>query len=404
MAGPRARHPRRPHRPCLGLWRRREGLADPEVHARRQVRAADRTARPEHRQQRHAKNLGAAAHMLVDRGANELFVADGYVNHRIIVFDATTGRYKRHWGAYGKLAGRRLLHAGWREVARTVRWGGPTREQAEPIRARRSTAAAVPHRARRPHLARRARLRLRSHERPHPGVPQGRHVRREVFIAKSTLGSGSVWDIAFSKDPDQTFLMVPDGTNQQVWILRRDTLAVVSVFGRAGHWAGQFYGAHNIAADSRATSTSPRCEETRKKFSTRAWCRNPALLSPIAADAWATETQRQGEETVEGKPRRSRTTRELLGSFFVISCFRGVLLVFSVSQRLRGLSVGPFNFESLPRPVATTEPHSSSRFARDPPPTRQAIDDGDRLADDIGPFRDRTARRTRTRRGPRRRS
>jgi hypothetical protein len=72
-----------------------------------------------------------------------------------------------------------------------------------------------------------------------------------VFIAKSTLGSGSVWDIAFSKDPEQTFLMVPDGTNQQVWILRRDTLAVVSVFGRAGHWAGQFYGAHNIAADSK---------------------------------------------------------------------------------------------------------------------------------------------------------
>ena len=40
--------------------------------------------------------------MIVDRAANELYVADGYVNHRLIVFDATTGAYKRHWGAYGK--------------------------------------------------------------------------------------------------------------------------------------------------------------------------------------------------------------------------------------------------------------------------------------------------------------
>jgi hypothetical protein len=73
---------------------------------------------------------------------------------------------------------------------------------------------------------------------------------KEAFVARRTLGSGSVWDIAFSNDAAQTFLIVPDGTNQQVWILRRDTLEVVSAFGRAGHWAGQFYGAHNIAADS----------------------------------------------------------------------------------------------------------------------------------------------------------
>jgi DNA-binding beta-propeller fold protein YncE len=32
---------------------------------------------------------------------NEVFVADGYGNRRVIVFDADTGAYKRHWGAYG---------------------------------------------------------------------------------------------------------------------------------------------------------------------------------------------------------------------------------------------------------------------------------------------------------------
>ena len=48
------------------------------------------------------ENLGGAANVTVDRAANEVYVADGYVNHRVIVFDATTGAYKRHWGAYGK--------------------------------------------------------------------------------------------------------------------------------------------------------------------------------------------------------------------------------------------------------------------------------------------------------------
>src|SRR6185503_1268927 len=48
------------------------------------------------------RNLGAAANMTLDRASGELYVADGYVNHRVIVFDAATGAYKRHWGAYGK--------------------------------------------------------------------------------------------------------------------------------------------------------------------------------------------------------------------------------------------------------------------------------------------------------------
>ena len=46
--------------------------------------------------------LGRPAHMEVDPATNELFVADGYQNKRVIVFDASSGAYKRHWGAYGK--------------------------------------------------------------------------------------------------------------------------------------------------------------------------------------------------------------------------------------------------------------------------------------------------------------
>ena len=48
------------------------------------------------------ENLGGPAGLFVYPKTNELFVADGYFNHRVIVFDADTGKYKRHWGAYGK--------------------------------------------------------------------------------------------------------------------------------------------------------------------------------------------------------------------------------------------------------------------------------------------------------------
>src|SRR5437773_1989305 len=74
---------------------------------------------------------------------------------------------------------------------------------------------------------------------------------REAFIARQTLGSGSVWDLGFSIDAEQRFVFVIDGTNQQVYVLDRASLGVVSTFGGAGHWAGQFYVAHSLAVDSK---------------------------------------------------------------------------------------------------------------------------------------------------------
>src|SRR5712672_89923 len=51
------------------------------------------------------KNLHQPADAVVYRKTNELFVADGYGNHRVIVFDADTGQFKRMWGAFGKPPG-----------------------------------------------------------------------------------------------------------------------------------------------------------------------------------------------------------------------------------------------------------------------------------------------------------
>ena len=196
-------------------------------------------------------HLGSPAHMVVDDDANEVYVADGYVNHRVIVFDATTGAYKRHWGAYGKRpdddyftsTGETLpgpFNGTIQHECRPSRYdpAGPPSPQFRIVHAVRISNDGLVY------VCDRTNNRLQIFEKDGTFV-------QEVFLAKETLGSGSVWDVGFSSDPEQTFAMVIDGTNQQVYVLRRETLELVSTFGSAGHWPGQFYGAHSLAIDSK---------------------------------------------------------------------------------------------------------------------------------------------------------
>ena len=47
------------------------------------------------------QNFHQPADAVVYKRTNEVFVADGYGNHRVIVLDADTGKFKRMWGAFG---------------------------------------------------------------------------------------------------------------------------------------------------------------------------------------------------------------------------------------------------------------------------------------------------------------
>jgi DNA-binding beta-propeller fold protein YncE len=196
-------------------------------------------------------NLGAAANMVVDETANELYVADGYVNHRIIVFDARTGAYKRHWGAYGKrpddsyfsLTGETLpppFSGAVQHENRPSQYdpAGPPSPQFRIVHAVRISHDGLVY------------VCDRTNDRLQVFQKDGTFVQ-EAFIAKETFGSGSVWDVGFSVDAAQRFAFVIDGTNQQVYVLDRKSLQVLSTFGGAGHWAGQFYGAHNLAVNSK---------------------------------------------------------------------------------------------------------------------------------------------------------
>ena len=72
----------------------------------------------------------------------------------------------------------------------------------------------------------------------------------EVRIAPATLGDGSTWDIAFSRDPEQTYMYLADGKNMKVYIMNRRNLEVLTSFGDGGRQPGLFFAVHSIATDS----------------------------------------------------------------------------------------------------------------------------------------------------------
>jgi hypothetical protein len=197
------------------------------------------------------QNLGAPANMFVDAAANEIYVADGYVNHRVIVFDVATGTYKRHWGAYGKRPDDAWFTRAGEKLP--APFSGAVQHENRPSQYDPNAPPAPQFRI--VHAVRISNDGLvyvcdRTNNRLQVFRNDGTFVREKV-IAKDTFGSGAVWDVGFSTDSRQAFLFINDGTNQLIYVLDRQSLDVVSTFGGAGRWAGQFYGAHNLAVNSK---------------------------------------------------------------------------------------------------------------------------------------------------------
>ena len=76
--------------------------------------------------------------------------------------------------------------------------------------------------------------------------------------------SAEVWDIAFSKDPQQKYIFLADGKNEKVYIMLRDTLEIVSSFGDGGRQPGQFFAVHSIAIDSKGNLFTTETYEGRR--------------------------------------------------------------------------------------------------------------------------------------------
>jgi sugar lactone lactonase YvrE len=74
---------------------------------------------------------------------------------------------------------------------------------------------------------------------------------KEVRVAPRTRGDGAVWDIAFSRDPQQKYLYLADGKNERVHVMDRQSLEILTAFGDGGRQPGQFFAVHSIATDSK---------------------------------------------------------------------------------------------------------------------------------------------------------
>jgi hypothetical protein len=176
-------------------------------------------------------NLGGPANFFVDPSTNELFVADGYINRRVVVFDAATGAYRRHWGAYG------------RPPDDGYRYEYPVRpddlpQQYSTVHGIVGSADGLVY------VSDRRGNRIQVFR-------QSGEYLMERFVLPQTGGSGSGFSLALSRDPLQSILYLIDGTNERVWMLRRSDLEILGRFGRPGRQAGEFIRAHMVVLDSR---------------------------------------------------------------------------------------------------------------------------------------------------------
>ena len=166
----------------------------------------------------------------VDVNGGDVYVADGFVNHRVAVFDARTGAFKRSWGGSGEKP----------DDAQQPAYdpGGTPGKQFRTVGCVRVANDG------KIYVCDRGNDRVQVFDKSGKYLAQG-------FVSKSTRGTGSVWDIALSRDPQQQFLYVADGHDEKVFILRRDTLETVGSFGDGGRYPGTFYAVGSVAVDSK---------------------------------------------------------------------------------------------------------------------------------------------------------
>ena len=175
-------------------------------------------------------HFNKVAEIAIDPAANEAYIADGYGNKRVAVLDVATGAFKRYWGAYGNRPDDAGIFYDPDEPL-PQQFVGPV-HCAEP-----SNDGLI-------YVCDRGADRIQVFR------PDGTFVK-EAQVARNTRGAGAVWDIAFSRDADQEFIFLADGSNFKVHILNRDSLEKLAEFGDGGRQPGLFYGTHSIVSDSK---------------------------------------------------------------------------------------------------------------------------------------------------------
>ena len=178
--------------------------------------------------------LRGVAAATLDEDAHELYIADGYLNRRVIVFDSDTGKFKRGWGAYGKALSEIDNNAQPPHDAK----GPPAPQFKSPVHCVKISKDGLVY------------VCDRAGDRIQVFTKQGKFLK-EFPVANETLRGGSAGSVDFSADPGQKYIFVADIVNNVVWELERETGKVVDKIGHHGHQGGAFHFVHVATMDSK---------------------------------------------------------------------------------------------------------------------------------------------------------
>ena len=194
-------------------------------------------------------NLMRPAESFVHAATNEVFVADGYGNRRVIVLDADSGEYKRMWGAFGN----EPLDPSQASDPPAGPEGPPQFGIVHGIEV--SNDGFV-------YVADRGNSRVQVFAADGTYTTQG-------FVNRGAESASTVAGLAFSPDAEQRFIYVADQGNSHIHVVERATLEVLDTFGSNGAAPGEFQALHHLACDSEGNIYTAEAQRGRRvqKFS-----------------------------------------------------------------------------------------------------------------------------------------
>lgn len=195
------------------------------------------------------ESVHLATEAIVFPGTDEVFVADGYANRRLIVLDAQTLAFKRMWGAFGVQPPAELGRAAVDGLAMVMSDDPKGPDVFNTVHAVKVSNDELVYVA------------DRNYRRVQVFSLDGQYLD-QVIVNPTGADFMTACGLAFSPDPEQEFMYVGDYGNGHVHIVRRRTLEVVGSFGNLGERPGDFQGLHTLAADSKGNlwtaETQPR--------------------------------------------------------------------------------------------------------------------------------------------------
>jgi hypothetical protein len=182
------------------------------------------------------ENVHQATDVFVDTAAKEVYVADGYGNKRVIVFDSETGAFKRMWGAFGNPPPATLAPNAATPQPQTTPDGPPEFGLPHAIKVSRDGVV---------YVADRINNRIQMFTTAGKFLKQVRVTNEASTVVPVPAG------FAFSPDKKQQFLYVVDSGPMRVVIFDRATMMQIGVIGMKGSGKGEFDIVHHMAADSK---------------------------------------------------------------------------------------------------------------------------------------------------------